>query len=885
LLVGVAVPFGTASGTYYQTLRLFEGYDPGSLLGVTGPKYEGEFVPINTKKATNISSLYVAPTATSAYTPEQSYSDPGAVLVTTVTETPITSLSPARIQTSGTNNIFGALSNVDNANNGYLDGVSSTITYPVSTNVQAWAYPIGGANPTGIGLFWGTSRVSKSNANYPFDIFTSSVPTVDIPGWGSGINAPQGLGSVTDASSGAAYSTLWTKPTQVTYSSTLGSSAAWAYDPSVITNLSTSAQNLLYVQALTTYNTGSTAGTAKASITTYSLIEDATAGGNKLTLYTSSQPIFYPRGIVWTGSGTAQQIITWTTRVHGSSTIMYMVYNPSAKTSSTPSALPTPAGLGEVGDATPLARVIGPTATDYNCIDVTYAARAQATNSNDIFTNRYSVNYTGASDPTTWSLALIPTGYVSEPLTTVGSNHQTYQSQDVIWDRTPGNFKLIVDGNSVAGVGGSTAYSVDPATGAWVFPNIQSKMPTTWWGTGAETPLSVTVNPYTGVVVFSGAPASTFSGTVSATVAPAALRITSGKGANTQPSGSGSNSQPSVFIDRADMPGASGVNVDRYWYIYRKTGLASTTGANLGSTLYMDTRRLTFVMAHVPVAFGSLTVSNTSGYSQSYSSASDALAAGIVVDLTRGRIYFPEKLEGCIAQVTYTPSSGTASANETAFISWMDEPYVNSTVSTSVSSDGTIARTDTTSTGERAVPVSNGVTEGEPCAFLDPLASSVNPHRVWLFWTSSRNVKKLNTTPVVTYLASDAVQGATTFQVQNAANIVGSTTNSSTGVVTSRGTILRIGRGSSAEDVTVLSVGSNNSLILESPLINSHSGSQPVSNVRMDEYVSVTNADGSLSYYTPRLDNPGTSIGAPIDWQPYTGGASIYWEALDPNFD
>jgi len=55
----------------------------------------------------------------------------------------------------------------------------------------------------------------------------------------------------------------------------------------------------------------------------------------------------------------------------------------------------------------------------------------------------------------------------------------------------------------------------------------------------------------------------------------------------------------------------------------------------------------------------------------------------------------------------------------------------------------------------------------------------------------------------------------------------------------------------------------------------------PVSNVRMREIVS----DANGAYWTPRLDNPGWSVGNSEDWEPYYGGSDIYWEVLDPRFD
>jgi hypothetical protein len=138
-----------------------------------------------------------------------------------------------------------------------------------------------------------------------------------------------------------------------------------------------------------------------------------------------------------------------------------------------------------------------------------------------------------------------------------------------------------------------------------------------------------------------------------------------------------------------------------------------------------------------------------------------------------GRIYFPDYInvggqnystEGLQVQVTYTPepyeyngnyeypagNGGTITQSPPALapIQWLDEPYTNSPADTQFRS------------GEREVPISAVVNEGEPCAFLDPIAySNTNnltaapyAHRVWLFWVSTRNASSSvvngTTTPI-----------------------------------------------------------------------------------------------------------------------------------------
>lgn len=409
---------------------------------------------------------------------------------------------------------------------------------------------------------------------------------------------------------------------------------------------------------------------------------------------------------------------------------------------------------------------------------------------------------------------------VSETLTPNSANNE-WEAQDVGWLRDPATFTLwYTPANPAApqwnGVNPPfeiinpqtlTAPPVyDRSSGEWIYNNVT--LPDWTNGGASNTTGTVYVNPDQGTVRFSTAPSAYVNGntttqpTFSAAFVPQALRATLHSGTNTS---------PVAFIDEAGEPntlqlpaGSSQtapqpVIASRYWYVWRKAG-AGAGSAQTNGTLYFKTRRLTVVLAYPiayagnvnnttsPPALPSVTITLPNGLSTSGPFDYDPghyiyqNSGGSLPQMVPGRIYFPDwvkiggqyySTEGAQVTVTYTPEPyelngnyqyptggggtitqqtpgiGTSSYPYLAPIQWMDEPYTNSPTDTAFRA------------GERQVPISAVVNEGEPCAFLDPVAYWNNfsanngnplvfPHRVWLFWVSTRNASggTSNGTPI-----------------------------------------------------------------------------------------------------------------------------------------
>lgn len=395
---------------------------------------------------------------------------------------------------------------------------------------------------------------------------------------------------------------------------------------------------------------------------------------------------------------------------------------------------------------------------------------------------------------------------VSETLTANAANSE-WEAQDVGWLRDPTTFSLWYTpaGGPAAGTvvpiiaPGQYQAVYDQSSGEWIFNNVTL----TDWANNESQNITGTVyvNPDQGTVRFStppptatvtvGSSTQTVSPTISAGFVPQALRATLHSGTNTS---------PVAFVDEAIKPNtlqlpleSNGtvnpeqplpVMASRYWYVWRKAG-AGAGSTQTNGTLYFKTRRLTVVLAY-PIAYpGNAGNGNANptmpvvqvaspgplnGYNLSQNNLVDIDPGHYIYQngqsqpvMVPGRIYVPDYInvggqnystEGLQVQVTYTPEpyelngnpvqpggGGTITQGPTAIaqlpalapVQWLDEPYTNSPTDTAFRY------------GEREVPISTIVNEGEPCAFLDPVAywnttqSYLNPHRVWLFWVSTRN--------------------------------------------------------------------------------------------------------------------------------------------------
>lgn len=450
-------------------------------------------------------------------------------------------------------------------------------------------------------------------------------------------------------------------------------------------------------------------------------------------------------------------------------------------------------------------------------VDVTYSGVSALTGEVDVYTSRYIVwtNASGVAvlqlvpfgvQPSTTANTITETA-VSETLAP-NSTNSVWEAPDVGWVRDLSTFSLTytpaggpnqgVAQPIIAPAGTPNAPTLatppiyDRSSGEWIFNNVN--LPNWTNNEGTNITGTVYVNPDQGTVRFSTPPSAytpTSGNTApiepafTATFVPQALRATIHSGTNTT---------PVAFIDEAAKPntlqlpaqsnGAPNANqpgpalASRYWYVWRKAGAGAGGSAASTGTLYFKTRRLTVALAY-PIQYAG-NPSNTNAVTppkvtitipgvvtnQDISNLVDidpghyiypATPSTAAPQMVPARIYFPDYItsgqnystEGAQVSITYTPAPYTANGSPvapsqttaTGTIQWMDEPYTNSPTDTAFRS------------GERQVPISAVVNEGEPCAFLDPVAywnttasttSAPFEHRVWLFWTSTRNAAGVN---------------------------------------------------------------------------------------------------------------------------------------------
>lgn len=488
--LSVAVPMGTPSGTYYQYLRLFEGYDAAPQSGLasmayTGPLYGGAAVPIQPKST---SSPYALSLNTNG--PMQTYSQSPTELKVTVTEARITSGTSGNVhlQDGGGNSLSASLPMLDTDNPQGLGTGGSASTSVRSNDLEPWAFPAALQPPTSgggtivssaIGLVWASGRFDWSDRDraqkiaFPYDILGSSisdlctVPTstsltsigtmIDLPSQAYGLS---GGGLLTGGG-------WWNSAVPVTPfgESTTSSSPRQAYDPCVLVSSDGSSNQLLYVVS----NTVSAPGSQTA--TSYSIYEEPITGANfsglnfstASKLLTSSQPIYDPRAVFWSytwssgGSNVTKtyQIIIWTGRIRNATALMYEIYDPSAALGSqysTPAVLVTPTGLSDIGRACLTPRYLCGTVAAFKSgnvqpyLDVSYQGRTSASESSEVYTSRFQLQ-ASSTTPSVSNLSLNPvsispnTGLVQEALSP-GANSQTFITRDVGWMRDPTRIKL-----------------------------------------------------------------------------------------------------------------------------------------------------------------------------------------------------------------------------------------------------------------------------------------------------------------------------------------------------------------------------------------------------------------------------------------------------------
>ena len=451
----------------------------------------------------------------------------------------------------------------------------------------------------------------------------------------------------------------------------------------------------------------------------------------------------------------------WTATTRGRTAIYYNSQDPtskawvpasgSTKTGSTIGLLPIPAGLSAVSDPAPLLMfgnvLVNGTPTLQATIEVTYSGTAPDGKVN-LYGSRYQPDKNKAS-----LLDLVPFPAVTEILTQTGQTGGWYQARDVAWSRTSQLNLSVGDTPVLYNGSGQPLFSravFDKATGLLVLTGVQnptlSTSPTTVYAFGAtSTAVTVYIDLATGRARFSAAP----NAQVTALFSPLARRITNGSRADTG---------PTTFLDgnyKANdaAPFYGNVKADRRWYVWRKSGAG---GASPSASVYYKTQRLTLYLPSpiglsIPSGSGSPTLLLTS-----VTVNGTNVTNYVDVDYTRGRIYFPINTngiypEGMSATVTYAPADSVTTGNPngttttvTDTVQWQDEEHTTTTPAPS----GTAA--NLTALGLNAVtdtllPISTIVNENNIASFLDTAAYSntaasvIYPHKVWLFWNSTRN--------------------------------------------------------------------------------------------------------------------------------------------------
>ena len=153
--------------------------------------------------------------------------------------------------------------------------------------------------------------------------------------------------------------------------------------------------------------------------------------------------------------------------------------------------------------------------------------------------------------------------------------------------------------------------------------------------------------------------------------------------------------------------------LDRLWVVYRKTD----ANGSVRSGLFYKALRL---MIRLPRPVG-LTARNGNGQQQIAGLTVGGNLGPYEVDWVRGRIYFTSIDEGSLITVNYTAQDGVASNQLGYRVAWGDE--------ISVASQG-----GDFTTPEVLVPTDTSVNEGQVSAFKDPYSD-----KLWMFWTSTRN--------------------------------------------------------------------------------------------------------------------------------------------------
>jgi hypothetical protein len=392
-------------------------------------------------------------------------------------------------------------------------------------------------------------------------------------------------------------------------------------------------------------------------------------------------------------------------------------------------------------------------------VDVYYTGISRANQNPDIYMTRYRV----AGDGDDARLNALPLARVEQERLPAPSRDPVWQSRHISWYRVLGDDRRTqtVDERlnlpevfiQRGGVGDPLPLQQNREQ-----PGESTTTQRTWRFDDATgllyqaftRPNGVTivyVDPSAGTVRFRGPNAPAGNDVVYVSYTPQTYRITPDAAADL-----GS----SVFFDRTTLPAITVQNnffntvvrrtqpmpADRQWVVWQK-------GAQPGraSTLYYNTRRVGIDLKAIPENQGGMRDDESLllGPPQSDNGNNQPVAVTVTVDggnipfdvdFKNGRIFVPAQYEGRDISVTYTATRGSPATNRPR-----NEPVVRPL--------GWIDET----AASQMIPMQRSVNEGQPLAFLDlfngnsrlpanqqrPFDPTLQPGRVWVFWTSPRN--------------------------------------------------------------------------------------------------------------------------------------------------
>ena len=729
----------------------------------------------------------------------QPYSDPATNLVVKVIESRITD-----------GNTYGSLSPFDlgSQTNAQTGGKGVTDYAPSAYRDVFWnGSGIQGSGNTN--LFWTSSRDYLPGTSVPYDIYGITMPTdgnntlaflPSIPKtqwwnpFGSAIANSGGLAF--NAQTAGVNTQMSVAACQQLYNDAgdgfIADRIAYGFFTNVASNPANPAQsysNTVYCVPLTGNN--ATFGSAPIQVSNDPSRAKYGVRGLKMP-----HSFSFPDPLSTTGPTITQDLWAfWYAGTRGRTALYYNSADDNGNVVfQTPSVLPVPAGLVSVAD--PSAVVTygpDPSGTAVPVIEVTYTG-INATGNADIYVSRYRPYHPrksdGTEDTTQTLLALVAFGVDQQTLSPVAASNE-WQARDVAWSRS-GYFNVTVNGktllrpSSAFGGAPTNLYNVandrikvnyDQASGTWVFSGVNLSGVTGGNVNNANAPIeTIYADLANGRLRFS--PALSAGSSVVATFTPEARRVTTDPRAD---------SEPTSFLDDTFKPNeafnTSRVHVNRYWYLWRKTG---SSGTSTTPTIWYKTQRLGVQLSSVNGQAISIKLDpnsqpimsiNMQGIGTIYTNGT--ANTQVDIDWSRGRVYFPAYIlsggtrfstEGREVQINYTYTDPSTGSTTTPFlplttrVEWQDEQVANDSKSGLVSSTSDPAATD-----DIQLPIDTSVNESNVSAFLDPMAyadvfagaydplglvtganAADQPRKIWVYWTSTRNG-----TPDIYYMTID----------------------------------------------------------------------------------------------------------------------------------